>query len=133
MVFNPGGADTNDWVPVGDTVVIGVPEDEDAARDIDAEINFLDSCPAFERKCENCRFLSHFSEQRKKKSKDVPEEQNHIGIKKMEMKMSLSETMRQMKELQNMTQLHHAEWCDKSQGLIKSSLPEKPRMKLRMC
>ena len=140
MVFNPGGAETYDWIPVSDTVVIGVPEDEDAARDIDVEINLLDSCPAFGKKCENCRFLGHFSEQRKKKSKDVPEEQNHIGIKEMEMKMSLSNTMRilrnmmrQMKKLQNMTHLHHAEWCDKSQGLIKSSLPERLKMKLRMC
>ena len=61
-------------------------------------------------------------------------------IKKMEMNKSLSNkmgilksTMRQMKKQQNMTKLHHEEWCDKSQSFIKSSLPEEPIMKLRMC
>ena len=87
-----------------------------------------DSCPAFGKKCKNCSFLGHFSEQCKKKSRDVPEEehksgakQNLIMIKKMEMKKSLSNkmgilksTMRQMKKQQNMTKLHHEEWCDNS-------------------
>ena len=45
----------------------------------------------------------------------------------------LKSTMRQMKKQQNMTKLHHEEWCDKSQSFIKSSLPEEPIMKLRMC
>ena len=106
-----------------------------------------DSCPAFGKKCKNCSFLGHFSEQCKKKSRDVPEEhhksgakQNHVMIKKMKMKKSLSNkmgilksTMRQMKKQQNMTKLHHEEWCEKSQTFIKSSLPMEPIMKLRMC
>ena len=76
-----------------------------------------DSCPAFEKKSKNCSFLGHFSEQCKKKSKDMPEEhhkpaakQNNVMIKKMKMKKSqgnnmgiLKSTMIQMKMQQNMT------------------------------
>ena len=76
--------------------MIGEPEDNDAARDIDIENNFLDSCLAFGKKCGNRSFLGHFSEQSDKESNDVPEEhhmsgskRNHIGIREMKMKMSL--------------------------------------------
>ena len=86
--------------------MIGEPEDKDAARDIDIENNFLDSCSAFGKKCENRSFLGHFSEQSNKESNDVPEEhhksgskQNHIGIREMKMKMSLSNTMRILKSI----------------------------------
>ena len=63
-----------------------------------------------------------------------------IVINKMKMKKSLGDNrgilkskMRQMKKQQNMTKLHHERWCEKSQTFIKSSLPEEPTMKLRMC
>ena len=46
---------------------------------------------------------------------------------------NLKSTMRQMKRQQNMKKLHHVEWCDKPQTFIKSSLPEEPTMKIRMC
>ena len=42
-----------------------------------------DSCPAFGKKCKNCSFQGHFSEQCKKKSRDVPEEHHKSGAKQM--------------------------------------------------
>ena len=66
--------------------------------------------------------------------------QNSVVIKKMQMNRSqgdnmglLKSTMRQMKKQQNMMKLRHEVWCEKSQTLIKSSLPKEPTMKLRMC
>ena len=109
-------------------------------------LTWKDSCPVFGKKYKNCSILGHFSDQCKKKSKDMPDEhhkpagkQNHVMINKMKMKKSksnnmgiLKSTMRQMKKQQNMTKLHHEEWCKKSQTFIKSSLTEEPIMKLRM-
>ena len=66
--------------------------------------------------------------------------QNSVVIKKMQMNRSqgdnmglLKSTMRQMKKQQNMMKLRHEVWCEKSQTLIKSSLPKEPTMKFGMC
>ena len=86
--------------------MIGEPEDNDAAGDIDIGNNFLDSYLAFGKKCENCSFLGDFSGQSYKESNDMPEEhhksgskQKHIGIREMRMEMSLSNTMRILKSI----------------------------------
>ena len=86
--------------------MIGEPEDNDAAGNIDIKNNFLDSYLAFGKKCGIHSFLGNFSEQSYKESNDMPEEhhksgskQKHIGIREMKMEMSLSNTMRILKSV----------------------------------
>ena len=68
-------------------------------------LTWKDSCPVFGKKYKNCSILGHFSDQCKKKSKDMPDEhhkpagkQNHVMINKMKMKKSKSNNMGRSEE-----------------------------------
>merc|ERR1711940_262494 len=45
----------------------------------------------------------------------------------------LQKTKKLIQKQQNMTKLSHETWNDKLQTFVKSSLPEEPLLKLRMC
>ena len=47
--------------------------------------------------------------------------------------MEISQYNKRLMQKQNMTKLGHKVWSEKSQNYVKSSLPEKPTMKIREC
>ena len=107
-------------------------------------------CPAFGKKCKKCGLKGHNAEVCKRKSDkkdETPHDSkkttagaNNVTINRMKMsegsgkvsKVSQS-TQNLIKQQQNMKKLRHEVWDEKEQMYIKSSLPDEPSLKIRMC
>ena len=109
-------------------------------------------CSAYGKKCMNCKLKGHFADlcnRKGDKKGDPPKDStkttagaNTVTINRLIMseksrsgrvsRVSQS-TQNLIRKQQNMKKLRHEVWSARAQTYIKSSLPEEPSLKLRMC
>merc|ERR1711888_561948 len=109
-------------------------------------------CPAFGKQCKNCKRKGHFPNmclKKKTTGEKSPQDATKTTAGSNSMNLSsvymskkftrsnvsqISQTVQNlMKKQQNVKKLRHEVWSEEAQTYIKSSLPEEPILKQRMC
>ena len=107
-------------------------------------------CPASGKQCKNCKKRGHFPDMCLKKGtvgENSPQQTTKSTVHAVNIHaMHVSEkpkrgnvsrvsqtTLNLIKKQQNVKKLRHEVWSEEAQTYIKSSLPEEPSLKLRMC